>query len=88
MKHETVTVHYTCDLCRGEMDGPTEAARVTHSYSGDSVNYIVFRVYAYVPYMTSEGDVCKECMVKAMKDYVKQYEWEQERDRLIKGTNS
>jgi hypothetical protein len=63
-----VEIHYTCDLC-GQKCEPVREVRLLHSWGlyGAIRNEILLKVSAYVPYGTTDGDVCPDCLREAIR---------------------
>lgn len=70
MRHEEVIVTYTCDLCKKECE-PVRNVSIPHSYIGaHDVVSVEIRVSAIVPYVTECGDVCRDCLMKALSRFM------------------
>ncbi len=53
----------SCDLC-GVFCTPIREVKIYLGGSQDVSNYLVLQIHAYLPYATSDGDVCAECLGK------------------------
>jgi hypothetical protein len=60
---EVVTI--TCDLCGNECK-PWREIKIPVGSTPDFTNYIVLAVSGYFPYATANGDICRECLDKAL----------------------
>lgn len=67
---ETVTT-CTCDVCGSICNENENKIDITFSYSLNDRNYVYGSLYAYIPYGTSDGIVCRECKLTLLEDYVK-----------------
>lgn len=55
----------TCDFCNKdctEENMSIKKIRLTHSYSGESVNEVVLEVKPSIPYGPNEPDICSNCL--------------------------
>ena len=68
-RHEETHVTYTCDVC-GEQSQPIESIAIPFAYYADLVHTIQINISAYIPYVISTGDVCRECFIKYMKKWL------------------
>ena len=68
MKIETVTITHTCDVC-GEEKKILENVKLNlPSYIEQS--YVYFSPKVYIPYGTTDGDICEQCFKEALKRYI------------------
>lgn len=64
-------VSYKCDLCGKSGINPIKKLDIPVSYYMDLVNRIVISdIEAYIPYGTTHGDVCEDCLKTALKKYL------------------
>lgn len=68
---KTVTV-CTCDVCGKECSEGENKVEITTSYSLNDRCYIFGDLYAYIPYGTSQGVVCKSCKLDYLERYITQ----------------
>lgn len=73
MRRETLTVRYTCDLC-GKECRPIRELNLVHSRGQEFNNEIHLTARAFIPYGTTDGDVCEECLVNALQNYMESKE--------------
>ena len=62
----------TCDVCGKECEEDEGNIQITTGYSIDSRAYVFGNLYAYIPYGTSQGVVCKECKLSYLEKYIAQ----------------
>ena len=67
---KTITV-CTCDVCGKECEEGENKVDITFSYALNDRQYIYGSLYAYVPYGTSEGIVCRSCKLYWLEQYIK-----------------
>ena len=64
-KKEYVRTVITCDMC-GQECNPVRQINLAVGSTTDFTNYIVLSVRGDFPYATSNGDICKACLGKAL----------------------
>lgn len=62
----------TCDICGKDCAKEDATIDITTHYNMDSRCYIYGELFAYIPYGTSKGIVCKECKLQYLEDYINQ----------------
>lgn len=74
MKTIKTITKYKCDICHEEKEIiKDEKLLVNWGYMGQNPNYIILNAKAYISYGTTNGDVCKDCLIKYMKKYIEEY---------------
>jgi hypothetical protein len=76
-KHQKTEEWHTCDICCEECE-PVGTIEIPVAYSMDLVYTMQVRVSAYLPYGTTNGDVCFSCF----KKYIQKWIADQERRRI------
>ena len=75
-KHQKTEEWHTCDICCEECE-PVGIIEIPVAYYMDLVYTMQVRVSAYLPYGTTNGDVCFSCF----KKYIQKWIADQERRR-------
>lgn len=73
MKTSTTITKFQCDSCGKECSGNKEISIVDKHYQ-EFNSYIKLRYFYYCSYATSDGEVCDDCLYKAMKQWIGKYE--------------
>lgn len=68
MKNTKTEVIFTCDFCKST--DVVHNVEIPVSYSMDLVYSLQFKPYAYIPYATDHGHVCKKCLADALCKYL------------------
>lgn len=66
-----VTTVCTCDICGKECSDNEHTIDVTTGYNLNGRCYMYGTLYAYVPYGTTQGVVCRECKLSLLEQYIK-----------------
>lgn len=69
MKEIKTSTIYKCDIC-GEVCIPIKEQKILVNQYQDFNSYIKFEPYYYLPYGTTNGDICFNCYVKYMKKHI------------------
>jgi len=72
-KHQKTKEWYTCDVCLEQCE-PVGIIEIPFAYSMDLVYTVRVSVSAYLPYGTTNGDVCFNCFKKHIQKWIAEQE--------------
>ena len=68
-KHQKTEEWHTCDVCCEQCE-PVGIIEIPFAYSMDLVYTVRVSVSAYLPYSTTNGDVCFDCFKKHIQKWI------------------